>query len=204
MRRVHVTCTVPDCERPHKARGFCPTHYAQHFRGRPVTEAIRSRVREKPEECSEAGCLEPVKAKGLCRAHYQRLLRHGHTRYRDRKRPPKPCSVAGCENHLYARQLCHRHYVRERMWARYGIDAHRYQTMLDEQNGLCAICGRPERLVNGRSGKVHAMAVDHCHSTGKVRQLLCSNCNRGLGLFYDDPDLLFKAARYVLRYRAED
>lgn len=204
MQQVYVTCTVPGCERPHKARGYCPTHYAQHFRGRPVTEAIRSRVRAKPEECSEAGCSEPVKAKGLCRAHYQRLLRHGHTRYRDRKRPPKPCSVAGCENHVYAKGLCNSHYVRQRKRAHRGVGVAEYQRMRAAQRGLCAICGRPERASDGSSGKLRGLAIDHCHQSGRVRSLLCSNCKRGLGLFHDDPELLSKAAQYVLQHRAQE
>ncbi|SFN89800.1 Recombination endonuclease VII [Geodermatophilus obscurus] len=63
--------------------------------------------------------------------------------------------------------------------------------MLAEQGGLCAICV-----------KAPAEHVDHCHETGRVRALLCSNCNGGLGQFKDDPVVLRAAAEYVLRYRA--
>ena len=64
--------------------------------------------------------------------------------------------------------------------------------MLDAQDYLCAICkGGPD----GR-GRLH---VDHDHESGRVRGLLCSNCNLGLGKFKDDPALVREAARYLLR-----
>jgi hypothetical protein len=48
--------------------------------------------------------------------------------------------------------------------------------------------------------KIVKLAVDHCHDTGKVRRLLCHNCNRALGLFKDNSDILRKAADYVEEY----
>lgn len=57
---------------------------------------------------------------------------------------------------------------------RYGLVKGEYDTMLAAQGGVCALCGR-----NDNGGK--AFAVDHDHSTGRVRGLLCDLCNRGLG-----------------------
>jgi hypothetical protein len=197
---MSATCEIDGCTRPHKARGLCQTHYAQRLRGAEFS-AIRSRVRDKPPECCEAGCAEPVKAKGLCKTHYQRFLRHGHTRYRDRKKPAKRCGIDGCGNVLYAKELCHAHYVKQRKWRAAGVDAARYQEMLQEQAGVCAICALPERAPDKASGKVRDLAIDHCHATGKIRALLCSSCNRALGLLNDDSELLFKAREYVLYHR---
>ena len=73
---------------------------------------------------------------------------------------------------------------------RYGISAEEADLMLAEQNGLCAICGAAP-----------AAHVDHDHDTGAVRQLLCFNCNGGLGQFRDDPDVLRAAAEYVEQHR---
>src|ERR1700693_346846 len=99
---VRGACTVPGCGRPHKARGYCAAHLQRWMRGVEVAVPLRGRDMSHPERCSQEGCDGPVKAKGLCQAHYAHLLRHGHTRYHDRKRPPKPCSRPGCESHLYA------------------------------------------------------------------------------------------------------
>lgn len=70
----------------------------------------------------------------------------------------------------------------------YGITLREYDLMLELQEGGCAICGMtPEK--NGKR-----LAVDHDHETGKVRELLCSRCNKTLGTLNDDPELcdLFK------------
>ena len=69
---------------------------------------------------------------------------------------------------------------------RYGITAAEADHMLRKQEGLCAICRAAP-----------AAHVDHDHATGKVRALLCFNCNGGLGQFKDDPDVLRAAADYV-------
>ena len=201
MRKEHDVCTMAGCDRPHKARGYCQTHYMQFKRGITPVGPIRSRVREKPVECVEDGCSEPVKSKGLCKMHYQRFLRHGHTMYRNRKKPTKQCLIDGCDNVLYAKDLCHAHYIKQRKWSAAGVDATRYQEMLREQGGVCAICGQPERAPDKASGKTKDLAIDHDHATGAIRALLCSNCNRGLGLFNDDVALLAKAQSYVLYHR---
>jgi hypothetical protein len=195
-----MPCQIDGCTRPHKARGLCQTHYAQRLRGSDFSP-IRSRVREKPPECIEDGCAEPVKSKGLCKMHYQRLLRHGHTRYRDRKKPAKRCLIDGCDNILYAKDLCHPHYTKQRKWRAAGVDATRYQEMLREQGGVCAICGQTERHCDGLSGKLKDLAIDHDHVTGAIRALLCSACNTAIGLFNDDDALLAKAQSYVLYHR---
>lgn len=73
---------------------------------------------------------------------------------------------------------------------KYGITQVEYDTMLAAQGGACAICDSPnERRI---------LAVDHHHSTGVVRGLLCDSCNNGLGRFRDNPDLLARAIAYLL------
>ena len=204
MRKEHDVCTMEGCGRPHKARGYCQTHYMQFKRGITSVGPIKVRVSVKPDECTEEGCAEPVKAKGLCKMHYQRLLRHGHTAYRDRKTAAKPCVIDACDNHSYAKGLCHAHYLKQRKWSAAGVDATRYQEMLREQNGVCAICHNPETHRDGLSGKPKDLAIDHDHKTGAVRALLCSSCNTALGLFNDDPELLDKAKSYLARHSVQD
>ena len=74
--------------------------------------------------------------------------------------------------------------------SKYGIGIHQYQTMLTEQDGRCCICGKEDW---------RNLAVDHSHTTGAVRGLLCSTCNTGLGQFQDSVDLLNKAIEYLTR-----
>ena len=73
---------------------------------------------------------------------------------------------------------------------KYSITLDYYRQLEVQQKGFCAICGRLP--LNGRR-----LDVDHCHKTGKVRGLLCSNCNRGIGYFKDDRDLLEKVKVYL-------
>jgi len=77
----------------------------------------------------------------------------------------------------------------------FGISLEQYQKMHDEQDGKCKICCQPETQM--RNGKVRALAVDHDHKTGKIRGLLCSDCNTGIGKLKDDPNVLRKAADYL-------
>jgi hypothetical protein len=76
----------------------------------------------------------------------------------------------------------------------YGIDVADYERMLQEQNGGCYICGKKP------TGK-RALDIDHDHETGKVRGLLCSNHNRGIGLLDDDISLLARAIQYLARHK---
>ena len=73
--------------------------------------------------------------------------------------------------------------------------------MLTEQHGVCAICDKPETSLNLKKTKVRNLAVDHCHKTGKVRALLCMNCNTGLVAFRDDTDMLTRAIAYLKGFR---
>jgi hypothetical protein len=77
----------------------------------------------------------------------------------------------------------------------YGITIEQYESMLVEQNNVCAICLRAETATN--RGKVKRLAVDHCHITGKVRGLLCHNCNTTLGKYEDKPELIKRFIEYL-------
>lgn len=81
--------------------------------------------------------------------------------------------------------------------AKYGLTLEQYEVMLDEQGGVCAICGQDEPAAHGRTGKKFLLSVDHCHETGRVRGLLCQKCNRAVGLLGDRVDLLEKAIAYL-------
>lgn len=80
----------------------------------------------------------------------------------------------------------------------YGLDVGEYDRLFAAQGGRCAICGDTDS--RGQKGR---FKVDHCHSTGKIRGLLCNWCNLGLGKFKDSPDLLNKALVYLAESRRE-
>lgn len=73
----------------------------------------------------------------------------------------------------------------------YGIDMDHYDQLLAAQEGVCAICGAEEDDM-GR-----ALAVDHNHSTGEVRGLLCTACNQAVGRFGDSAERFRRAAEYL-------
>jgi Recombination endonuclease VII len=75
---------------------------------------------------------------------------------------------------------------------RYGITPEQHQSMLDAQNGACAICKQA----------LGSPYVDHCHATGKVRGLLCMKCNTGIGMLADSAERLEAAAAYLRRHGA--
>lgn len=81
-------------------------------------------------------------------------------------------------------------YVRDREYQkRFGITLEEYEKMLIDQHGVCCLCGR--ECHRGR------LAVDHCHTTGKIRGLLCRKCNIAIGLVNDDPEWMKKAEVYL-------
>ena len=80
----------------------------------------------------------------------------------------------------------------EHLRRKYGITVEQYDEMLEAQGGGCCICGRPPR-------EDISLHVDHDHSTGEIRGILCFRCNNALADFQDDQQLLAKAAAYLDR-----
>jgi len=77
----------------------------------------------------------------------------------------------------------------------YGIDIETYDKMLADQGGCCKLCNTPACDSYSR------LSVDHCHTTGSVRGLLCHRCNLAIGQFRDDTDLLERAISYLKETR---
>ncbi len=73
----------------------------------------------------------------------------------------------------------------------YGITEFDRGILYIQQRGKCAICGIPEDELK------RSLDIDHCHFSGKVRGLLCSNCNHGIGKFKDKIEVLEKAIKYL-------
>jgi len=119
----------------------------------------------------------------------------------------KPCKQGHISKRYVKGSICYecsltvfkeRRKVKERQYslAKYGITTEQYDAMFLTQNGLCAICKKPEVNIDHNTKTIRALAVDHCHKTGRVRKLLCSSCNMGIGQFNHDPELIRAAAIY--------
>lgn len=71
----------------------------------------------------------------------------------------------------------------------YGLDIKEVEEFLVKADGKCQICEKPSNL-----------CLDHCHTSGKIRGFLCSKCNCALGFFYDDPEVMNKAVKYLDKF----
>ena len=79
----HTHCTFAGCNRPHKARGYCATHYLQSLRGKDKTaKPIQERRYDHAPVCTVEGCDGAERSKGLCGMHYVRWMRHGDLGFR--------------------------------------------------------------------------------------------------------------------------
>lgn len=89
------------------------------------------------------------------------------------------------------------HHTRRRDLGKYGMTKMDYDRMFLEQGGKCAVCRRTEEEAATGKRRNRRLHVDHDHRTGKVRALLCGDCNGGLGLLRDNPELVREAANYI-------
>ncbi len=86
---------------------------------------------------------------------------------------------------------------REANLKQYGLSTEQFEDMCKAQNGLCKICRQPP------NGRWKTLVVDHCHTTGRIRGLLCSNCNLAVGHLRDNPQYAREAAAYLRRSQEE-
>ncbi len=156
---------------------------------RAVGERIDHRTEKRCAHCKE---MKPVAEFGRLLGGFQPYCNPCRAAVnRKRLEADKAAGVASVKNR--------RDYWGRRKWARllkeYKLDRDAYLALEKEQGGLCAICGRSEsQTVNGTPLR---LAVDHDHTTGRVRGLLCKACNMGIGKFGDDPDRLQQAVDYL-------
>lgn len=168
--------------------------------------------------CSVEGCDRAYSCRGLCASHYERARVNGTIPIR--KLQParhatlymyqKGCRCDGCREAAIESDRkwrlknpeAHRRRNRSRnMKKAYGLTVADYDALLAAQDGKCAICG-VEPGVKESSLRKH-LCVDHCHTTGKIRGLLCGPCNRALGLLGENPQTVAAAQQYLLAHSTE-
>ena len=181
------------------SKGMCRLHYTRSVNGVPME---MPKKRGRWTRCKYCGDEEWTSL-DVCRFHAKRI-RNGTAvdAPRNRKRNyDVPEGMAHCvecdeilplsnfpkssSNKLGVKgecKLCIRYTIQRRM---YGIDE---REILVDQGYACGICG---------DAHLDRWAIDHDHATGKVRGVLCNNCNWGLGLFRDDPRVIERAIEYL-------
>jgi hypothetical protein len=224
-------CDVIKCTAPAAHKGLCHKHYMRKYRHgttdatRPIDWGAREKHplyttwcsirRNRPEELCEEwtkdfwSMVQEVKfqpegqRQKLERMDETKTLGPGNWYWRSFKKSPTD-------------RAKHKEYMREYsqkqrdanpdyFWAaelkrRYGTTIEWYNQKLVEQGGVCAMCKKPETLVI--KGVLQRLAVDHCHEHGHVRGLLCSKCNRGIGLLNHDTGILRAGIEYLEKYPA--
>lgn len=193
---------------PIRNRGLCQIHYSRlrsrgttNYVGKANEGASRHPLYVTWKNAKRKGCVDEwlvfanfvrdVRERPHFMAHFLQPNKSqplGPTNWAwSSKRPKKGGRWTKASNKLWhARNGRKLHNAMLKM--RFGITVEDYTAILAAQGGVCKICGKTQ---NKR------LAVDHCHVTGIIRGLLCANCNTGLGLFLDDPELLDKAIGYL-------
>lgn len=97
----------------------------------------------------------------------------------------------------YTCKACRRREAKRHSITKYGVSIDEFEELKRKQGGGCAVCGRKFGHERGRGGQETRLVIDHEHSTGEVRGLLCSRCNTAIGLFEDSVDLLKAAIEYL-------
>jgi hypothetical protein len=121
---------------------------------------------------------------------------HYASQKREESRSINICIGSGCKNTPKKGKdscnSCLKRVKLSNLKLNYGITVEEYNQKFMKQRGLCNICG-----------KVKSLCVDHNHTTQKVRDLLCSSCNKLLGYAYEDPEILLSATKYLERHENE-
>ena len=178
-------------------------------------------------DCIVVGCKSPVRTKkyGYCRAHHYRWQRYGDPLFPDQRKPPAGATSRKCSGCTETKPLtefgtnsvgaygrkstcraCEATEARE--WrASLTPEARRQYKQMQRRSAVRGLYGEDgvailERIQHGEAceicgGHTARMAIDHCHTTSKVRGLLCSNCNTALGLVGESVDRLQALIKYL-------
>jgi hypothetical protein len=146
----------------------------------------------KGKTCPRCQQLKPMTeySKGKSSTGYQTYCKPCMSARHDEYRRKNLAKIAEKQRERYAKNTeRYKDYDRK---ARYGLAAGEFAKLLELQKGRCLIC-----KTDTPGGKGNSFVVDHCHSSEKVRGLLCCSCNMGLGQFKHNVELLQSAINYL-------
>lgn len=222
-------CTIGGCGKAAVAMGLCQKHYARSHRHGHVEDTrpadwgkrekhplyiqwCRMNQTHKGSVCSEwLDFWQFVSDVGERPSEHHMLVRknvgkpYAADNFWWRERLPagagKKASNEAKAAYMREYRAKNSEYFKSRdMEKRFGISLDEYGERLSAQNGVCFVCRQPEQNIDKRSGKSYALAVDHSHITGEVRDLLCSGCNNALGCVSDDVGRLVSLIVYIAKH----
>lgn len=183
-----ATCWVEECHRMVTSKGLCNSHARNARAGRlEVPDSLG--VILNPE-CSFDGCDRPYITKKLCHTHYTQLNSgRGLSEIRDWRKYHKGehiCEIPQCRKAAVSTGLCESHKSRQ---TQYKITP----------NQMIDIWTSP-KCSNPGCDETKRLHMDHNHSTGKFRALLCNGCNSGLGMLKENPNRIAGLIEYLRLY----
>lgn len=189
VKNFGLKCLAVGCEQAAISKGMCSFHYQRQLHPlRNTWKLIKSRYpAEVPGSWDDFDTFLEQVGERPTPKHQLRRADENKPYSADNLRWVRPVAVkkdcmSKSDRAAYAKEWA--------LQAKYKISVDDFRRLQAEQDGKCAICKVKENL-----------HVDHCHAKGDVRGLLCVRCNRGLGYFRDQPELLKRAAAYLVRSR---
>lgn len=195
------SCSVQGCDARQVSRGWCSKHYTRWQRHGDPTTTTRGgfyRPGDPDKWCPRCQRRRPIvefgtRPSGAPKGYCEKCQSAYDTEYAKTLEGQARRHAA---SHKWNKESRLEYDLRKR----YGIGLEEYEALIEAQENRCAICKVAAPTLAEQADR--RWNVDHCHTDGHVRGLLCNRCNLGIGKFADNPDLLRAAANYVEQNRA--
>ena len=185
-KKLETKCRLENCEKQRLFRNtLCVTHLGRWKRYKSYDAPIK--------------ILKSINDTKICKIHGE--LTKENTIFKKQYQQCRKCKQEYEKKRGKAKYLKQRtnvlFYHRKKTLKKYGLTLKDYDDLLKKQNYVCAICKKENEQRARLSTKNSSLTVDHCHKTGKIRGLLCHQCNLMLGNSNDEPEILRIGALYL-------
>lgn len=222
-KKIEGVCSVDGCDKPLKGKLYCRNHYQMNYLYGRTTKVNSGDKRKNPlyhlwfeRKKNKLLCEEWLNFDSFIKGIEPKPEGNFLLLQIDGSKPFGPDNFRWQE-HLkrkegeskkewWARKRAARIFANPSMERdrnikrRFNLTREQYDEKSKLQNYVCAICEQPE-LARSNSGSIKGLAVDHCHSTNKLRELLCWRCNATLGRVGDSIELLEKMKQYLIKHK---